>query len=133
VKIYLAARFGRRDELREIARTLRRMGYTVMSSWLEQEEDAIESPDSPHLAGLDLREIGESDVFVAFTDHPGTPGAERGGRHVEFGAAAALGKGIIICGPVEHIFHRLPSVVRVGSVMRLLDHLATADRPVGAA
>jgi nucleoside 2-deoxyribosyltransferase len=132
VRIYLAARFGRRDELREIARALRRLGYVVTSSWLEQQEDAIDSPDSPHLAALDLREIGECDVFVAFTDHPGTPGAERGGRHVEFGAAAVLGKMIVICGPVEHLFHRLPNVVRVASVMRLLEHLA-ADDCAGAA
>lgn len=128
MKIYLASRFGRRDELREISGSIRRLGHTVTSSWLEQIEDAIDSPDSPYLAALDLREVQKSDVFVAFTEHPGTPGAERGGRHVEFGSAAAFGKALIICGPVEHIFHRLPSVVRVGNARELLEYLKTRMR-----
>lgn len=36
--------------------------------------------------------------------------ASRGGRHVEFGMALALGKRVIVVGPRENVFHLLPEV-----------------------
>ena len=41
----------------------------------------------------------------------GADGARGGGsRQVEFGMALALGKTVIVVGPMEHLFHRLPEV-----------------------
>lgn len=47
------------------------------------------------------------------------------GRQVEFGAAAAYDRKIVIVGPVEHIFHRLPGVARVETTAQLLRWPAT--------
>lgn len=133
MRIYLAARFGRRDELREVARTLRRLGYVVTSKWLEVETDQVDAPDGPKWAENDVADVLGSDALVLFTEAEGTPGAGRGGRHVEFGVALGAGRTLITVGPTENIFHRHPSVVRVGSVTRLLSHLAAADNCVGSA
>ena len=63
-------------------------------------------------AEMDRDDVLRADALVLFTEE-----GERsnGGRHVEFGLALATGKSIIVVGPKEHLFHRLPEVRVVAS------------------
>ena len=123
-RIYLAARYGRRNELNGYATDLRDRGFEVTSRWLQGDKqrhgkdaaDAVENKEgvSPVFGRLfaidDYEDIARSDIMVAFTETPRT--SSRGGRHVEFGIALALRKKIIVVGPRENIFYCLNTNVR---------------------
>ena len=135
MKIYLSSRYDRRLEMLLLTEALTRAGHLVISSWLGQENDAVDAWEAPALAEKDLREVAECDVCVHFAESPGTPGAARGGRLVELGAAAALGKRLIIVGRCkpENIFHRLARIEWARSkveLLRLVGHRAEPLRPV---
>ncbi len=126
MRVYLSARFGRRREMLSIATALTKAGHQVVSTWIEQLNDMIEAPSSPHLAAKDLFETESCDVLVHYSEKSGTPGAERGGRMVELGAALITNKRVIIVGPIENIFSRHPLVERVGSTLAMLRLLGRA-------
>jgi hypothetical protein len=116
MKVYLAARYSRKNEIKEYSYDLMEIpDLKVTASWL----DELHAPDSvmsdvsddllEHYADVDVHEVKNADVLVFFAEDPlvGTP---RGGRHVEFGIALALGKIIFVVGPHENIFHYQPRV-----------------------
>jgi nucleoside 2-deoxyribosyltransferase len=102
MKIYLAARFDRHPEMREIRDRLAKMGHRVTSTWID-----IAQPKSPEegevAARSDLYDVRAADAIVAFTDVP----SSTGGTHVEFGIGLAAEKGMFVVGPRENIFHAL--------------------------
>lgn len=132
MKVYLAARYSRREELVTYRDDLNQLGKTIpgmylkaTSRWLNGSHQAEEIgpngqrsiPRNGHTYGLarrfateDLEDIDAADVVVCFTEEH-IPGANtgRGGRHVEFGYALAKGKRIIIVGPIENVFYSLDS------------------------
>ncbi len=117
-RIYLAARFSRRDEVREYGDQLRGLGYTISAQWLTTTHVAPDNLDEEHVRGyvaeniarVDIADIMSSDAVIMFTESPRSGGrrASRGGRHVEFGLALALMKRIIVVGPIENTFYTLP-------------------------
>jgi hypothetical protein len=119
VKIYLAGRFGRQTELRVVRLELSTMGFPVTSRWLDQQNPGDWPDGTPFevlnndpasvapFAVRDMEDLLEADTVISFTD--GAFGA-RGGRHVEFGLALALGKRMLIVGPRENLFHTLGRV-----------------------
>lgn len=127
MKIYLAARYSRRDELRAVAAALRRLGHTITSRWLdttwEHGDDKGSSAAPPEYrekhAIEDLVDILLADVFITFTEQPRSGG--RGGRHVEFGAALATSKHLIVVGPRENLFYHHPRVVLYASTQEMLE------------
>lgn len=110
MKIYIAGRFSRQLEFREVAKRLEEMGHEVTSRWLYESVSPnhtmgdITPAYSAKAARLDLQDIDEAQAVLFYAEDPlvGTP---RGGRHVEFGYALALGKFIYVVGPAENIFH----------------------------
>lgn len=116
MKIFLCSRYSRRDEMRTIANELRRCGHTVTSRWLDTEWDRTDDSGSAaapsacreEFAVKDLEDVAASDCLIAFTEPPRSSG--RGGRHVELGAALALGKRIIVVGYQENLFCHHPLV-----------------------
>lgn len=56
----------------------------------------------------DAVDIVLCDMFINLAEEPRGDG--RGGRHVEFGYALALGKELINIGPRETVFHHLDNV-----------------------
>lgn len=62
-------------------------------------------------ADIDVYDIKRADMLVFFSQDPKVPGV-RGGRHVEFGIAHALGKTVVVVGPRENIFHYRKNVVQ---------------------
>lgn len=128
--IYLASRYSRRRELCAYRDALQVLGYHVTSRWLngshqfsndgkpidETGEALIENGTCDEAAGLrrefaleDVRDVQAADVVVSFTEPPRS-NHSRGGRHVEFGMAHAMGKRLIVVGYQENLFHFLPEV-----------------------
>lgn len=117
MKIYLASRYSRREELCEYAAIFTTEGHTITSRWLlgnHQIDDAglsqeAKAEERKRFAMEDWHDLMQADCCISFTEEPrGTN--SRGGRHVEFGAALAAGKRCIIIGPRENVFHCLPEV-----------------------
>lgn len=117
MKIYLAARYSRRDQMRELAAELRRLGHTVTSRWLggthelgpEGRSVEAETRLRAEFAREDLDDVLAADCVVSVTEAPDAK-PSRGGRHVEFGVGLALGKRLVVIGHRENVFHTLPQV-----------------------
>lgn len=110
MKIYLCARYGRRDELRGYAAEATRAGLHVVSRWLYvQDDDSCTDPaEQARWAERDWDEIRQCDALVFFTEaDPASPGAGRGGRNVEWGLALAMRRMRILVGAPENCFHQL--------------------------
>lgn len=114
-RIYIAARYSRRDEMKALARQLHERGFVVTSRWLDEDKPlntqlGDDSEDFYRMtAEIDLEDVRKADTILFFAEDPkvGTP---RGGRHVEFGYALGLGKRLLVIGGEENIFHYLPQV-----------------------
>jgi hypothetical protein len=108
MRIYLAARFDRSAEMRDVAAALARAGHFVTSRWIHGRQAG---PDLVS-ATEDIEDLASADCLVSFTEHAtrSAPWAARGGRHVEFGVALAARLRLCIVGPRENIFHHLPKV-----------------------
>lgn len=122
MKVFLSARYSRRNELKEIRSLLQQYGYEVCSRWLDTEwneterESQVYSSAAPpeyreQYSQWDRDDVLACDYFVAFTEEPRSN--TRGGRHVEFGIAIAAKKRIIVVGPRENIFYYLPEVHQI--------------------
>ena len=113
-KWYFAAQFARLEELRGYcAQTRALANMRITSHWLDQDPASGYAGGSDEagrgFAARDLEDIGEADGFLFFAEDPAI-GIPRGGRHVEFGYALALGKTIEVIGPRENVFHLLEDV-----------------------
>jgi hypothetical protein len=112
MRIYLAPRYSRREEMVRYKADLEALGHTVYGNWIEDPYPASEEYILAHsaiaadLALDDLREIDKVDTLIAFTELP-TSRPYRGGRHVEMGYALGRDKTIIVVGPRENVFHCL--------------------------
>jgi len=105
VILYLAGRYGRREELAIYAHRLRNRGHIVTSRWLDltYPEDPIDIKTRCELADRDLEDLRAAEVLISFTE-PSDSVYGRGGRHVEFGIALALGKTLHVVGHRENVF-----------------------------
>jgi nucleoside 2-deoxyribosyltransferase len=105
VKIYLAARYSRREEMERIALELiNAYGYDITSEWVFGGEEGKTDED---IAVMDLEHLDEADTILSFTE-TGEVGYYTGGRHIEHGYAIAKGKRLVVIGPRENVFHYLP-------------------------
>lgn len=123
MKIYIAARFDRIDEMNEIAARLRDAGHIVDCRWLNGSHqlhpgaDEVEAAQgnipmaAQPFALDDVEDLSAADAILFFSEKPESH-SKRGGRHVEFGMAIALRKRLFVIGPRENVFHCLPQVER---------------------
>jgi nucleoside 2-deoxyribosyltransferase len=126
-KIYLAARYPRRDEMKALATQLRMAGFVTTSRWLHETSalDHTLNDASPayfrEQAAIDLEDVDRADTMIFFAEDPlvGTP---RGGRHVEFGYALAKGKQMVVIGDAENIFHFMPNVMTFPTIQAFLEY-----------
>jgi hypothetical protein len=144
MKIYLAARYSRREELCRYREILQLEGHTVTSRWLngdhqigdtgipigESGENLVEAGDDERAAALrlkfaqdDVEDVAAAGVLISFTETPRELNSSRGGRHVEFGYALALGKWCILVGPRENVFHWLNSIDQYDTFEEVLEVL----------
>lgn len=114
MKIYISARFGRREEAEALAVQLQGMGHTITSHWLWQTKPEMaygEGPDAvAEFATRDIAEVLDADTLVALSEPENNPWG-RGGRHVEFGVAIAFDKQLMVIGPLENLFHYMHHVL----------------------
>jgi len=119
-RVYLAARFARRDQLIGVARALEASGVEVVCRWLFVEGVALSTKEldsqsrAGQMASMDFEDLRAADVCLAFTEQAREPQG-RGGRHAEVGIALGLGHRVILVGPREHVFHCLPQVEHFAS------------------
>lgn len=110
LRVYISARWARQAEMREVRDGFNKIpGIGVRASWLDEVEGTHPEAEA---AKIDLNEVKTSDVLVAFTETPDI-GYYTGGRHVELGAALAMGIPVICVGPRENIFCHLVIVTQV--------------------
>lgn len=106
VKIYIAAKYARREEMEEIALMLMNAhGYDITARWVFGGEEGFSQEE---IAIFDLEDVDEADTVISFTERPDM--YTTGGRHVEFGYAIATGKRLVVIGPRENVFHYFPTV-----------------------
>lgn len=119
MKIYLAARFSRIDEMRKYADELKEDGHEITASWVYGGEEGLTFTD---IANLDINDVHRSDAVVSFTEPYGSvnPG---GGRHTEFGLGIAFGKNLYLVGEREQVFHWHPSVLQFPRFLYLKNYL----------
>lgn len=106
VKLYMAARFTRREELESYAPLIQDAGFEITSTWVFGGEDGLTRQD---IAELDIRDVERADAILLFTEPYGEhiPG---GGRFVEFGYAIGRGKKLFVIGGRENVFMHYPGV-----------------------
>ena len=114
MKIYLAARYSRMEELRGYADELEAAGHIITSRWIRGDngipETAAVDMESQRFALEDYRDLSAADTVISWTEPPRVESTARGGRHVEFGLALAMGKRLVVVGPRENLFHTMPNV-----------------------
>lgn len=132
MRIYLAARFGRRVEMRAIALRLLELGHDITSRWVWSDnkhvDDGVNVPEPLLARGFaddDLEDLSNAQLVISFMEPPGV--ASRGGRHTEFGYALAKGKQLWIVGQPEHIFHTLLRVQIFPCVDQVIQRLSMFD------
>lgn len=125
MRVYIAARYTRKEEMKEVRRKLSEIGIASTSNWLEEPHSAttqlteLTNEQNTEYAEADLRDIDRADHVLFFSEADLTP---RGGRHVEFGYALAQGKRIHVVGPKENIFHYLPTVTNYDTLEAYLQY-----------
>jgi hypothetical protein len=117
LKIYLASRYTRREEMLGCAAELEAMGHEVTARWIRgnhqisdqglSEEACAE--ERQRFAVEDAEDLFAAQCVVSFTEPPRSP-FSRGGRHVEFGMGVTSGKKSIVVGHRENVFHCLPFI-----------------------
>lgn len=142
MRIYLASRYSRREELLGYREDIERLGlHVVTSRWLNgnhQIDDcglsnAAKAKERERFASEDFEDVATSHLVISFTESPRST-ISRGGRHVEHGIALGKGLGVWIVGPRENVFHCLPCVRRFAEWTDALHALRTNDpiyRPRG--
>lgn len=144
MRIYLAGRYGRRDELAGIAGQLEAMGHEITSRWLSGEHEAKDESPTPEEAASwamdDLNDIDASEAFALFTEADPEKQAGRGGRFVELGYAlarhglSAMDR-VYLVGPTEsNIFTEHIDIDPFPSVEEFMEYMkinADAPRPYG--
>lgn len=125
-RVYIASRYSRRDEMRNVAEQLSERGFIVSSTWLQEDYplnmnlDGLTPEQHAEIATQDLEDVISSDKLIFFAEDQNNQ-PPRGGRHCEFGYALALGIDIYIVGNRENIFHYLPNLKVVPNLEALWD------------
>ena len=132
MKVYLAARYTQKEEMKTVREILRKAGVMCTSSWLNEPHtpgttlDQVLDTDLCEFAQQDMDDIRRCDLFVLFSVDPLLP-TVRGGRHVETGYALGLGKPVYVVGPRENIFHYLPGVKHFTCISELIDDITDSE------
>ena len=116
--VYLSACYSRKYEVHFLASVLRSKGVEIVSTW-HDEPDGDDDPNGERAGGLAWKDCVEifhkTRTFVSLT-----PGGARGFRHFEAGMAWALGRFMVLCGPIENHGHALRGWTRVPDVVALV-------------
>ncbi len=137
MRVYIAAPYGAREQVRGYADGLIKLGVTPTCQWVYGSRPItsgttgtapyLSDKDANAYATQDLLDVASSDALVMLTEHASkiaAGGAASGGRHIELGYALALGKRVIVVGLAENIFHRSALTQRVDTWELAVEALA---------
>lgn len=125
MKVYLAAAWSRREEIRLIAEDLNTLPeIQVEARWLSEPSPEVWTVDFLQQRAIaDVQDVGSVEVLVRFTDDLSGPTVPSqlatGARMFEMGLAYALGKTIFVVGGTQPVFDYLPNIVHVKNVEEL--------------
>ena len=133
MKIYIAAAWSRRAEMRKVARELRALGIEVNSRWLEEQDAPVHGREKHkrETAFIDVADVKSCDALVRFSDdlsgvyvpsHLAT-----GARMFETGLAFALGKPVYVVGGKQNVFDSLPSMIHITDTEHLKRELCPTE------
>lgn len=135
MRIYLAAAFSRREEMKIYREELNQLGMNVQSRWLD-EKMPFGCDREKYLretAFIDVADVKNCDLLVRFTDNfseysDGKIPARLGScaRMFEFGLAWGAGIPIIVVGGLQNVFDRLPNVIHINNFAALKEYLRTS-------
>ncbi len=126
MKIYLASKYTRYPEMQGYRAILEQHGHVVTSRWINgnhEHTDVNADAERSRFAEEDMDDLAEADVVLWFSEPEKIEGRNRGGRHVEFGAALAFGMPIVVIGRKENVFHYLPEVVHRDNLQEAIEYL----------
>lgn len=112
---YLAASWGRKEEISRYAQQLRDAGFGVTSTWFDEQPGPHSSEgdyDPSYLREIavrDVEEIEAADGLIFFANDYFVP-TKGGGRHFELGYAYSEELDIYVVGGAEHVFCHLPEI-----------------------
>lgn len=107
-KIYLAAKYSRREEMEALVPKFKNTPFEVNARWVFGEEEIMTAND---IAIMDLVDVANSSAIMVFTHERSEP-QPGGGRFVEMGYALALGNKVFVIGPIENVFCASEDVTR---------------------
>jgi len=126
MRIYLAAAWGRKDEIKAVADQINMLGCGahVDSRWLYEPKGLDTLEARQERAEIDVTDVEAADVLVRFSDDLSAPmissSLATGARMVEMGFALAWGKKVVVVGGYQPIFDYLPNVIHLKDVDELL-------------
>lgn len=139
MRIYLAAAFKRKSEVKNIAIALESIGVEVTSRWLDEKPCPDSEPAKSRFfretALMDLADIRSADAIVRFTDYEVTNTINQavdrtlatGARHFECGYALSQGKAVIVVGGPQNVFDYLPNVTHLRTLADLYTFMRGAN------
>lgn len=126
-KVYIAARFGKKDEVKRIQKLFSEKGYETVGDWTSHKpiKPYDENQEMARQYALeDIEAAAHSDVFVLLSDDAGT------GMYIELGAAISnnlkFGKPwVYVVGDYTErsMFYFHPSVNRRRTIEEILNEL----------
>jgi hypothetical protein len=121
LKIYLASNYQSHPRMMEVRDILYKNGHKVTSRWIDgnHEVTSLDHCESRKFAEEDLEDLKNSNLCIWFSVEQSR--RNRGGRHVEFGAALAWGIQIFVVGKKENVFHYLEEVRHFSSLDEILE------------
>lgn len=105
-KVFLAARYSRRQELRLYAQLLANCGVQVTSRWIWSDDpcfDTLELTSKEMLCMSDVNDLLDADSLILFN-----PKGRNGGCDAEFGMSIVLQLEKYIVGPRSHLYTYWP-------------------------
>jgi hypothetical protein len=133
MKIYLAAKYSRHPEMRDVRERLQKIGHLVTSRWIEGNHEISEvnaDADRQRFAVEDWMDLKDAEAVLWFAEPEKIEGRNRGGRHVEFGLAIAWNIPVFVVGRKENVFHWLPEVRHFASPDEALTALTGEVRKI---
>lgn len=123
MKFYIASRFDKKKEIKNVMQFLQNRGHTVTTDWTKHKPI---KPYSEHqeiakdYAIEDMEGVKNCDIFILLSDEAGT------GIYIELGVALALGKKIFVVGPHDDrsMFFFHPQVARRTTIDEVFKELA---------
>jgi|SRR5579864_3987775 len=137
MRVYLAASYSRKEEIRKIAEELKEMGINIQARWLYEPKIPMPQDRDNFLrerAEIDADDVLLADVLVRFSDDLSEPMVPAhlatGSRMFEMGLAWADGTKIVVVGGHQCVFDYLKQIVHLPDVEALKQYLFSLQNSI---